>query len=188
MLNLLACLFIQVRELDSIFHMALVSTRVIWHLCDFFEKRTLGNSSNKVQNKIEGQHNEIHMQRSWDCCRLERPFTFMPKEECLASVNRKTTISPDGISAKSSKRDRMFKTTQVEISSRTFSVESMNVLSNVLGFWRVFLRRRQSTTYDCGEIFTSCWPNHQKPKQSPLQSKPTCNTLGVKVYWGIHSW
>ena len=38
MLNLCACLFIQVKELVSIFHMALVSTHVISQLCNFFER------------------------------------------------------------------------------------------------------------------------------------------------------
>lgn len=54
---------------------------------------------------------------------------------------------------------------------------------NVLGFsWVYWCGRLQENDpkallHNTGEIFTSCWPNHRKPKWSPLQSCPPVTHL-----------
>ena len=80
------------------------------------------------------------------------------------------------------------------ISSWTCSLESMNFLSwqcsgILTSFWSGRLQENnpKAPVHDPGKIFATCRPDHRRPKWSPLQSSPACNTLEAEVCLSIHS-
>ena len=90
------------------------------------------------------------------------------------------------------KRDRLFTSTQGEISAYL----GLNILIGIhelpqlamywdsdefVGVDCLKKNDPRAPLHDSGEIFTSCWPDRRRPKRSPLQSLPPCNSLGAKV-------
>ena len=79
------------------------------------------------------------------------------------------------------------------ISSWTCSLESMNFLSwQCTGILMSLSHRLQENNpkalvHDPGKIFATCRPDHRRPKWSPLQSLPACNTLEAEVCLSVHS-